>query len=369
MRIFLILFACSIVFKVHASVESKNGETQVSNDDDYRKKVCGDESVRHGLVDKLVVGHDVPGEDTTRAAAKDRGPASLIYEFVGKKDKAFKKMCQSVRARNTLDLDGRREKDTEFIGMMGTLRSTSGEMSKPPDFDEKIGQLRTCLDGGAKPTAGDEVMLLLDKDVWEYESGRRTFFWEPHVAEVVLDYVARGQFKHRRNLLDSLRNMIVYHPNQENLIVRVIKVLWSPRLQTEQDERGWSLAMTVANKISEYHGGAGARYMKALLGGDNYKEYLVDYVGGALHRAAQKGHGAIARVLLEHGADVNSKAPKNGYTPLHLACAEGHKDVIEILMENNADTDAKTTRNETPCDQLSILRSNYHELKTLLGCD
>lgn len=41
-----------------------------------------------------------------------------------------------------------------------------------------------------------------------------------------------------------------------------------------------------------------------------------------LHVAARLGHGDIAALLLQHGADVTATT-KDRYTPLHIAAKEG----------------------------------------------
>jgi ankyrin repeat protein len=47
-------------------------------------------------------------------------------------------------------------------------------------------------------------------------------------------------------------------------------------------------------------------------------------------RAAEKGHEAVVRLLLEKGADLNAKT-RDGKTALHLAAEEGHETVVQLL--------------------------------------
>ncbi len=47
----------------------------------------------------------------------------------------------------------------------------------------------------------------------------------------------------------------------------------------------------------------------------------------------------VARILLTHGADVNSKN-ENGLTPLHLASQLGFTELIRVLVEHGADPGA-----------------------------
>jgi hypothetical protein len=58
-----------------------------------------------------------------------------------------------------------------------------------------------------------------------------------------------------------------------------------------------------------------------------------------LHVAAFNDRLDVAKLLIEHKADVNAKAT-NGSTPLHLAAAKGNKDIVEMLIENKADVNA-----------------------------
>jgi len=63
-----------------------------------------------------------------------------------------------------------------------------------------------------------------------------------------------------------------------------------------------------------------------------------------LHRASQKGHKEIVKLLIAEGADVNAK-DKYGMTPLHLAET---KEAAELLIANGADVNARTGDGQTP---------------------
>ena len=60
----------------------------------------------------------------------------------------------------------------------------------------------------------------------------------------------------------------------------------------------------------------------------------------ALHRAAGGGHLAIARLLLEKGADIEAK-DKYGTTALHFAASSGDEGLVRLLIEKGADVNAK----------------------------
>jgi ankyrin repeat protein len=71
----------------------------------------------------------------------------------------------------------------------------------------------------------------------------------------------------------------------------------------------------------------------------------------ALHYAAFFDGPETARLLLEHGADVNAFADNEiGVHPLNSAAAAGRRDVVAILLEHGADPNAQTRRGFTPLD-------------------
>ncbi|XP_050796459.1 serine/threonine-protein phosphatase 6 regulatory ankyrin repeat subunit B-like isoform X2 [Gopherus flavomarginatus] len=68
----------------------------------------------------------------------------------------------------------------------------------------------------------------------------------------------------------------------------------------------------------------------------------------ALHLAAENGHDQIADVLLWHKAFVNAKS-KLGLTPLHLSAQNGYNHLVKLLVETHlASIDAMTLTKRTP---------------------
>jgi ankyrin repeat protein len=55
-----------------------------------------------------------------------------------------------------------------------------------------------------------------------------------------------------------------------------------------------------------------------------------------LHHAAKKGLVETAKLLLEGGADINSRASKYEMTPLEIAAECGHPEMVELLLKNKA---------------------------------
>jgi uncharacterized protein len=71
----------------------------------------------------------------------------------------------------------------------------------------------------------------------------------------------------------------------------------------------------------------------------------------ALHYAAFFDGPETARLLVEHGADVNAFADNElGVHPLNSAAAAGQREVAAILLERGADPNTPTRRGFTPLD-------------------
>ena len=66
----------------------------------------------------------------------------------------------------------------------------------------------------------------------------------------------------------------------------------------------------------------------------------------ALHNAAWYGQVDVAALLLDRGANVESK-DKYGYTALHNAAWNGHLEVATLLLDRGADVESKTRHGNT----------------------
>ncbi|KAJ3546625.1 hypothetical protein NM208_g1910 [Fusarium decemcellulare] len=55
-----------------------------------------------------------------------------------------------------------------------------------------------------------------------------------------------------------------------------------------------------------------------------------------LHFASTKGWAGTAKVLVDHGADINAKEG-SGWTPFALALRKGHADVVKVLLDKDAE--------------------------------
>ncbi|MGH8611542.1 MAG: ankyrin repeat domain-containing protein [Gammaproteobacteria bacterium] len=57
---------------------------------------------------------------------------------------------------------------------------------------------------------------------------------------------------------------------------------------------------------------------------------------------------AAVELLLVHGAEINSRATMQGWTPLHGAVSSGRVDLVEVLLQRGADVGAKDSAGRTP---------------------
>jgi ankyrin repeat protein len=113
---------------------------------------------------------------------------------------------------------------------------------------------------------------------------------------------------------------------------------WSPL--SYADKNGcWNIAELLIQK-----GAKGDDMLEAL---KNVNLIINSERGGEtlLHLAAQEGYIELAKVLTEHGADVNIK----GWgTPLHKAAGSGHLDIVQYLVAQGAKINAFDNGGLTP---------------------
>jgi len=75
------------------------------------------------------------------------------------------------------------------------------------------------------------------------------------------------------------------------------------------------------------------------------------------------GRLEVARLLLEHSADVNAR-DDDGWTPLHFAAYNDHVDVAELLLRHGADAGARDNEGLTPLDV--ALRTEHAEVARVI---
>ena len=70
------------------------------------------------------------------------------------------------------------------------------------------------------------------------------------------------------------------------------------------------------------------------------------------------GDEAVAQYLIAHGADVDYRDPVNGVTPLFIAAERGHDAIVRALLDAGADKDLAAHDGATP---LFIAADNGHD--------
>ena len=86
----------------------------------------------------------------------------------------------------------------------------------------------------------------------------------------------------------------------------------------------------------------------------------------ALHIAAQEGHKAMVELLLERGAKVDARE-KYGRTPLHLAVAKGYTAVSKVLIAKGADVNAKNSQAQSTPLHVAVINGNKSMIDLLLA--
>ena len=61
----------------------------------------------------------------------------------------------------------------------------------------------------------------------------------------------------------------------------------------------------------------------------------------------------VAELLIDKGADVNTKSDDNGDTPLHVSVNNGQSELVELLIAKGADVNSMNEEGQTPLDLLS----------------
>lgn len=69
-----------------------------------------------------------------------------------------------------------------------------------------------------------------------------------------------------------------------------------------------------------------------------------------LHHAAMRGKERVALALLDHGADVNAVNVFE-MTPLHEAAVGGHAELVKALIARGADVNVKDGQGRTPLER------------------
>ena len=83
------------------------------------------------------------------------------------------------------------------------------------------------------------------------------------------------------------------------------------------------------------------------------------------HKAGYQGHPEIARLLTQHGLEIDAQGPYNGYTALHDAVWHGQTETVKTFLEAGASTDLRGHDGRTPLDM--ALEDGYPDCAALLN--
>ena len=77
----------------------------------------------------------------------------------------------------------------------------------------------------------------------------------------------------------------------------------------------------------------------------------------------QSGHLEVARLLLDHGANVNARQ-RNHWTPAHVSTSHGYLGIVKLLLETwRLDVHAVNSEGQTPYQE--SLAYGYGEIADL----
>ena len=86
-----------------------------------------------------------------------------------------------------------------------------------------------------------------------------------------------------------------------------------------------------------------------------------------LHASSRYGHLEVSQVLLDHGENVNSRN-QNYWTPMRLLAGNGHLEMVKLLLERGADVPhAMNGEGEAAIKPYQVpFRSGYREIAGLI---
>ncbi|XP_043363209.1 serine/threonine-protein phosphatase 6 regulatory ankyrin repeat subunit B-like isoform X4 [Dermochelys coriacea] len=129
-----------------------------------------------------------------------------------------------------------------------------------------------------------------------------------------------------------------------DVLLEMLKHISTSRMQqsiNKQAKNDWSPLLVAAER-------GHTAIVKILLQHHARVDVFDEHGKAALHLAAENGHDQIADILLWHKAFVNAKT-KLGLTPLHLSAQNGYNHLVKLLVETHlASIDAMTLTKRTP---------------------
>ncbi|XP_023248762.1 ankyrin repeat domain-containing protein SOWAHB-like [Seriola lalandi dorsalis] len=129
-----------------------------------------------------------------------------------------------------------------------------------------------------------------------------------------------------------------HHKEQQDELMSCGEPEGAAESESEQDEEctgSMGSAAVALDPIEKewIYSAAGARVpdLSQLLRQDPSLANKKDFTSTALHWAAKHGNQDMASLVMNAGADVNTKS-HGGYTPLHIAALHGHQHILDLLI-------------------------------------
>ncbi len=125
----------------------------------------------------------------------------------------------------------------------------------------------------------------------------------------------------------------------------------APRAARPEGDQAVVASPTALAPAQTLHGaiakGENAAAIKLLESGVDIEAKDPGSGASALHYAVMKDNIALVGLMLQRGADVNSRT-RSGTTPLHTAVLYGRLEVAQLLIEKGAEIDARSASGATP---------------------
>ena len=154
------------------------------------------------------------------------------------------------------------------------------------------------------------------------------------------DYAARNWGHHARAASTEVEKLILALLESETKKSAASQAMFASR----EGSRYYNHSQNVPRQmtgvhLAAYFGLTGV--VMALLKNRHNPDVKDTYGRTPLWLAAEQGHEAVVKLLLEKGAELEAKDEGGGGTPLGRAAEQGHEAVVKLLLEKGAELEAK----------------------------